>query len=730
MKPGSDPYKYFRIEAHEILDGLTRGLLDLEKQGGEGEELIGQCFRYAHTLKGAARVVKQLKIAEVAHAIEDALAPYRESGEPISPEYVTELLRLLDIIREEVSLLDAPPEDSLRTPRIVKENAAPLAGADRFDTLRIATAEMDEILDGISEAAVQLGPLRAGADAVVQAQRAAATIADLVAARREEALVHESGVSQRWLTKLEAAAVNLRSSLAFAQREISSGLGRIQSEFNEVKARASTLRLVPASAAFGPVELAVRDAAEWLGKQVELEVSGGDTRLEGHILSALRDALIHIVRNAVDHGIEPPGERIAVGKPPEGRVSLRVERRGSRVAFVCSDDGRGIDLSAVRRSASDKGLLVSSDGDVLSPQETLMLIFQAGVSTSGMVTEISGRGVGLDVVRTTVARLKGELTARSTPGLGTTIELVVPVSLTSLTALTMSADSLLALIPLDAVRGTARLVAGDIIRTAESESVLYEGEVVPYASMAAVLGSKAPPLASRHAWSAVIVQWAGQRAALGVDKLLGTMDVLIKPLPLAAGPQPVVLGAAFDAQGDPLLVMDPQGVVGAVRFAKPVHSEEPARHPALPILVIDDSLTTRMLEQSILESAGYQVDLASSGEEGLKKASSRRYALFIVDIEMPGINGFEFVSRVKADTTLKRIPVIMVTSLSSAADRRRGAEVGVDDYIVKGEFDQKHFVQKVADLIGGSHGGGSHVGGNHVGGSHVGGSHVEGGHAS
>jgi two-component system chemotaxis sensor kinase CheA len=350
MKPGSDPYKYFRIEAHEILDGLTRGLLDLEKQGGGEEELIGQCFRLAHTLKGAARVVKQLKIAEVAHAIEDALAPFRESGEPISPEYVTELLRLLDIVREELVLIDNPPEPAPRAFRTPREAAAaPFVGADRFDTLRIAIGEMDEILDGISEAAVQLGPLRAGADAVAQAQRAAAAVSDLVAARREEG-APEDNASQRWLTKLEAAAVSLRASLSFAHREISSGLGRIQSEFTEVKTRASTLRLVPASAAFGPVELAVRDAAEWLGKQVDLEVSGGDTRLEGHILSALRDALIHIVRNAVDHGIEPPHERIDAGKHPDGRVTLRVERRGSRVAFVCSDDGRGIDLGAVRRS--------------------------------------------------------------------------------------------------------------------------------------------------------------------------------------------------------------------------------------------------------------------------------------------------------------------------------------------------------------------------------------------
>jgi two-component system chemotaxis sensor kinase CheA len=694
MRQGGDPYKYFRIEAREILDGLTRGLLDLEKQGGEGEELIGQCFRLAHTLKGAARVVKQLKIAEIAHAIEDALAPYRETGEPISPEYVTELLKLLEIIREEVAQIETPTEPTkLRSSR-PREGA--MTGGEQFETLRIEITEMDEILDGISEAAVQLGPLRSGADALANAHRAALSIAELVGARMDD--VAAGSPAKRWLTKIEAAASSLRAQLVLAQREIGSGISRIQSEFNEIKTRASTLRLVPASAAFGPLELASRDAAEWLGKQVEFEAVGGDTRLEGHILSALRDALLHIVRNAVDHGIELPADRIAAGKPVEGRVKLRVERRGSRVAFICSDDGRGVDLSAVRRSAAEKGLISPSESDSLSTQDLLMLIFQAGVSTSDMVTEISGRGVGLDVVRETVARLKGELSARSELHVGTTIELVVPVSLSSLTALMLTAEGVTVLIPLDSVCGTLRMMTGDIIRTADSESILFEGKIVPYASMVSVLGCRAASSA-RQAWSAVVVQWGGQRTALGVDRLLGTMDVIIKPLPSAAGHQPVALGAAFDAQGDPVLVLDPQGIIGAARYTRPLTDDAPSRPVVAPILVIDDSLTTRMLEQSILESAGYEVDLASSGEEGLRKAQGRRYSLFIVDIEMPGINGYEFVTRAKADPALRRVPVIMVTSLASAADKKRGTDVGVDAYIVKGEFDQKHFVSKVASLV-------------------------------
>jgi two-component system chemotaxis sensor kinase CheA len=702
VKQSADPYKYFRIEAREILEGLTRGLLDLERAGGSDDEIIGQCFRLAHTLKGAARVVKQLRIGEIAHAIEDALAPYRETGEPITVEYITELLRLLDIIRSELAEIEKPAEgaEEKRAPRAraprAREGAAP---GEQFETLRIEIDEMDAILDGISEAAVQLGPLRTGAEVIAQAHRAAASMLEQLSAQRESGRAHMMS-AERWLARTEATLEGLRASLVHAQREVGAALGRIESEFGEIKVRASTLRLVPASAAFGPLELGVRDAADWLGKQVDFEATGGETRLEGHILSALRDALLHVVRNAVDHGIEQADERIAAGKPTVGRVSLRVERRGSRVAFICKDDGRGVDLTAVRRSAANHGLIDDEEGESLSSTDALMLIFRPGVSTSDVVTEISGRGVGLDVVREITERYKGEIRASSEAGVGTTIEIIVPMSLSSLTVLTLTSEGMTALVPLDAVCGTMRLQSSDIIRNADTESILYEGQVIPFTPLAPLLRARKSASAARHVWSAVVLQWGGSRTALGVDRLLGTTDVIVKPLPAAAGPHATVVGASFDAQGDPQLVLDPQGLVGVAQRTKTAYKADLSAKQKAPILVIDDSLTTRMLEQSILESAGYEVHLASSGEEGLKKASARRYALFIVDVEMPGINGFEFVARAKADAALARVPVIMVTSLASAADRRRGAEVGVDAYIVKGEFDQKHFVQKVAELLG------------------------------
>lgn len=704
MKQGRDPYKYFRVEAREILDGLTRGLLDLERAGGKDDEALGQCFRLAHTLKGAARVVKQLRIGEIAHSIEDALDSFRESGEPITVDYVTDLLRLLDIIRSELETIAAPSETTRPEPPSAPRSRdtihAPHAH-ERFETLRIEVNEMDAILDGISEAAVQLLPLRSGADALAAAYRSASSTLAQVSAHKDSGRGAMTLSAERWLPRVLSALEEVRSALGEAQREIGAGLGRIEGELGELLAHTSALRLVPASEAFGSLELAARDAADLLGKRVYFEATGGETRLEGHILGALRDALLHIVRNAVDHGLEPPEEREMLGKPAAGTVFLRVERRGSRVAFVCSDDGRGINLLAVRRSAAMKGLIASSQMDSLSVAETLRLIFHAGVSTTPEVTEMSGRGVGLDVVREVTTRFKGEVRAWSEPGAGTKIEILVPMSLSSVTTLAVASDGATALVPLDAISGTFRLLDGDIMRNPEGDSILYEREAIPFVTLSAVLSSRAAP-AAPEVWSAVVLEREGRRTAVGVERLLGTRDVFVKPLPAAAGPSKIVVGASFDAQGDPLLVLDPQGLIECVsKAAARARVSEPPKGPSAPVLIIDDSLTTRMLEQSILESAGYEVHLASSGEEGLKKAAERPYGLFIVDVEMPGINGFEFVARAKADPAIAHVPVIMVTSLSSAADRRRGAAVGVNAYVVKGEFDQKFFVRTVGELLGG-----------------------------
>jgi two-component system chemotaxis sensor kinase CheA len=451
---------------------------------------------------------------------------------------------------------------------------------------------------------------------------------------------------------------------------------------------------LPSSVIFNPLERAARDVAKTLGKRVSFDTQGGDVRLDPRVLATIRNALVQIVFNAVAHGIETEAERAAAGKPGEGRISVAVERRQNRIAFVCHDDGRGVDLEAVRRVAQRRGLLPG--GSVtLGAAELLQELLKGGISTSGTVTEVSGRGIGLDVVREAASRLGGSVAVRTEKHRGTTIELVVPLSLSGLAALVVEAGGQAVAIPLDAVRGALRVGAGDMARVAEGQAILRDGKLIPFAPLSRALGAAE---ADRPAWSALLLEAGGAQAAIGVDRLRGVENIVMRPLPALAVADPVVAGASLDAEGNPQIVLDAERLVAAVWRAGGAAADPAVIRPT--ILVIDDSLTTRMLEESILQSAGYQVEVAASAEEGIEKAGRKRYQLFLVDVEMPGMDGFGFIEHARADPQLRDIPSILVTSRASPADRRRGTEVGARAYIVKSEFDQVELLERIRRLVG------------------------------
>lgn len=430
---------------------------------------------------------------------------------------------------------------------------------------------------------------------------------------------------------------------------------------------------------------------------VAFEATGGAVRLDAQVMGAVRDALVHVVRNAVAHGIEPAAERLRRGKAATGRIALQVERRGGRVAFACRDDGAGIDLAAVREAAVRKGLLRPEAAAALDVRgATELLLAGRGLSTSRGVNDVAGRGVGLDAARAVAARLEGRLELASSPGHGTVVELTVPVSLSAISALLVESAGATLAIPLDAVRETFFLPRAGVVRAGAGLAVSHGGMVLPFAELAAALGRPAGAGRRGHL-GAVVVESGGRRAALGADRLLGVADVVLRPLPPFVEADAVVAGVSIDAHGVPQLVLDAAGLVAAAARAAGPEAQAAPRRP--PVLVIDDSLTTRMLEQSILEAAGYEVALASSAEEALEKARAQRYGLFVVDVEMPGMDGFEFVRTTRADPQLSSVPAILVTSRSAAEDRRRGAEVGASAYVVKGEFDQARLLQHVAELI-------------------------------
>jgi two-component system chemotaxis sensor kinase CheA len=354
-----------------------------------------------------------------------------------------------------------------------------------------------------------------------------------------------------------------------------------------------------------------------------------------------------------------------------------------------------LDLEAVRRAAARRGLLDNEPGR-FNAEDLIRLLLRGGISTSTAVTEMSGRGVGLDIVRDALKRLGGDVAVRTEPGQGTTFELVVPLSLLSLEALVVEAGRNTVTIPLDAVRSAMRVAADQISTASTGASILYEQKAIPFIFLPRILCGEGTP--AGRAWSAVIVAGAAGIAAVGVDCLRGTARIVMRPLPELAPASAIVAGASLNAEGDPQLVLDPDGLVAEALRGDTASLEETVA--PRPVLVIDDSLTSRMLEKGILESAGYEVDTAISGEEALECARRKQYALFLVDVEMPGMDGFTFVETARADPLLRDIPAIFVTSRAAPEDRQRGRDVGAQGYIVKSTFDQAELLTMIRPLMG------------------------------
>jgi two-component system, chemotaxis family, sensor kinase CheA len=390
-------------------------------------------------------------------------------------------------------------------------------------------------------------------------------------------------------------------------------------------------------------------------------------------------------------------EPFAAGKPPEGRVEVQVVRRGRRVVFSCRDDGRGVDFEAVRSVAQRRGLSPAEARET-GAEDLLRMLLKGGISTSSAITEVSGRGIGLDLVREAVERLGGETAVRTELGKGTTIELAVPLTIASLEGLLVEAAGQTVAIPLDAVRHAVRVQPGEIAQSPTGASISVDGKLLPFVPLARALPRQPQARAGAFPRSAVIVEGRAGAAAVGVERLLGKAQIVLRALPELAPTTAIVAGASLDAEGSPRLVLDPDGLIAEARRVDAA-AVLPSDAPRDPILVIDDSLTTRMLEQSILESAGYDVELATSGEEALERTRTKRFSLFLVDVEMPGMDGFTFIERTRVDPALRDVPAILVTSRASPEDRRRGEEVGAKAYVVKEEFEQTDLLERIRGLV-------------------------------
>ncbi|MBV8123741.1 MAG: response regulator [Burkholderiaceae bacterium] len=673
-----DIYRYFRVEARELLEQLGQSVLALET-GVAIESTVARLLRLAHTLKGAARVVKLSAMADAAHAMEDVLTPLRDAGAQVGRGQIDVLLKLHDDMGEQLQNLEAGATPNAEAPSGRR--------AEELDTtlgLQADRGGVDALQDALVQAHMQVAEFQHELGRAYRAQDLAQSL------RRAKVGGGGGGDSS------QRVADELARSLALFTQNMEMSLHRMDRELAQVRDKVSQLRLVPAARLFPDLQRALRDAAMALGKDATFEGLGGEIRLAPEVLAAAQRALLQMVRNAVAHGIESVAQRLSLGKPLPGRVTVAVRRSGRRVQISCTDDGAGFNLAALRAELERRQGPAATSG--LDNNALLQLLLRGGLSTAGSVNEFAGRGVGLDVIRDTIEQLGGEVSMDTRQGAGTTLTLSLPLSLTAVDVVRAEVAGTVVAIPLEAVRKTLRILPSDLTPGPHGGQVMVGDLALAYASLAVGmgLGTGRPADAADHR-NGLVVMAGDEEVVLGVDRIIGISSVALRPLPSLMPATPLVLGISVNAPSLPLLVLDPVPLVARARSAG-----LPARHaqPVIrPLLVVDDSLTTRMLEQSILESAGYEVHAAVSAEDALERARRHNYALFLVDVEMPGMDGFSFVELTRADPLLRQVPALLISSRAAPEDKQRGLEAGASGYIVKSEFAQHAFLQQVRNLV-------------------------------
>ncbi len=485
---------------------------------------------------------------------------------------------------------------------------------------------------------------------------------------------------------------------------------------DELEDEIKRVRMLPLSTITAPFGRMVRDLAHAEGKEAMLRIMGGETELDKRVLEQIKDPLIHLLRNAVDHGIESPEARVAEGKYRIGTITLTAQQMGNDVVISVSDDGAGLDLEAIRNAIACQR--DASLAEAMNEMEIVEYLFRGGLSTSPVVTDISGRGLGLDIVRRSVEALHGIIDVDWTAGEGTTFTLRLPLTLSSSRGLLVWVSGHRFAIPLNAIEYIMSVDTQAVVRLGGDDTVRYNGHPVPLVHLGDVLGL---PRHQREDETLLVVILAAveRRMAFVVDELATEQEIVIKSLGKQLQRVKGVAGATVMGSGEIVLILNvadlikmalrgPQGSVvgpGGAGASQAAEGAKPAATPATQraqrqIMVVDDSITTRTLEKNILEAAGFDVQLATDGQEAWDAiAAGGMPDLVVSDIAMPRLDGIELTSRLKNDPRTSDLPVILVTSLDSAQDKARGIEAGADAYITKGTFDQSNLLETIEQLI-------------------------------
>jgi len=764
---GFSLHELFRAEAETHAATLSDGLVRLE--GTADASVVEPLMRAAHSIKGAARVVGLDAAVRVAHAMEDTLVAMQKGREPIVPARIDQLLKGTDLlaglarvdeagvaawceanaaaIEELVESLRAPApsergggmdggkpphgDEAARTTPVEPATSDPAAApatpaaapaisapatvissatpaSQRQSSVRLTADKLDRLLQLAGETMLESRRLASVRDGAAELKQSLVSMEDALDAMR--ASLHARGVSDEAFAALRAALGGglrgIQSHLLTVEDAIRRGEETSTSLYHEVLSS----RMRPFSDASAALPRTVRDLARALGKDVRLEIAGEGVPVDRDILAQLDAPLNHLVRNALDHGVETAEERRARGKPAQALLRVEARHHAGMLLVRVTDDGRGIDIDALRQRIVRRALASEEMAAGMDRRELLEFLFLPGFSTAAKVTEISGRGVGLDVVQNAAREIGGVARIETELGRGTTFELELPITRSVVRALLVDVAGETLAFPLARIERVVQPVREEISTVEGRSHFMLDGGSVGVVDAARVLAlADARRQAERE--NIVVLGGEGSRFGFAVDALLGEEDLVVRALDTRFGKVPHVAAASVRESGEPVLVVDTEDVLQSVRVALgegrlrgAPRAQIAEGRRARRALVVDDSATVREVERQLLVRMGFEVETAVDGMDGWHALRAAPFDLVVSDIDMPRMNGIEFVRTLRADARFAALPVIVVSYKDREEDRLAGLEAGATAYLTKGSFQDSTFADTVRDLVGGEEG--------------------------
>ncbi len=724
----------FRQEAETQNALLTKNLLALEQDPTDVAHLE-VLMRAAHSLKGASSIMDLHLMVGLAHEMEECFVTAQKGGIVLGSEAIDCLLRAVDLL---ASIAQTPEEQQtawtgagsapveammaqikaiaqgqilvpLKVPTEIKSpppaDVAPAEASERM--LRVTSGSLNRLLGLASESLVASRWLTPYAESLLRLKRQQWKLAKTLDTLSQalSAGGHDEVISAR-LAAAEQQAGACQRAVAERHAELEAFARRSSNLANNLYREALASRMRPFADGTEGFPRLVRDLARSLGKAARLQIKGETTTMDREVLEKLEAPLTHLLRNALDHGLELPAERQAAGKSPEGLIVMEARHSAGRLIISVQDDGRGIDCAAVRAAIRRRQLAAPELIEKLSEDELLEFLFLPGFSMREQVTEISGRGVGLDVVHNMVHALRGQVRISTQPGKGTGFQLQLPLTLSVLRALLVEIAGEPYALPLARIQSALKVPRSQIETIEGREYISHNGEQIGLVSAGQLLGL-AGPAPGGEELSLVIFGERGTRFALAVERFYGEQELVVQPIDPRLNKIQDISAAALLPDGAPVLILEVEDLIRSIevlvsgghlnklRSSGAVLTQRRKR-----VLVVDDSLTVRELERKLLGNHGYEVGVAVDGMDGWNAVRTQPYDLVVTDVDMPRLDGIELVSLIKKDPRLKKLPVMIISYKDREADRQRGLDAGADYYLTKGTFHEEALLTAVLDLIG------------------------------